>query len=55
MFYETKQIPMGIMLVIQGEYGKFIQVSHTKTFFSFYGVEGLTKDDRWALTPRDVG
>lgn len=46
--YETKQTLMGIMLVIQGEYGKFIQASHTstyihtQTFFFFYGVEGLT-------------
>jgi hypothetical protein len=29
--YEAKQTPMGIMLVIQGEYGKFAQVSDTST------------------------
>ncbi len=27
---------------------------HTQTFLSSCHVEGLTKDHRWALTPRDV-
>jgi hypothetical protein len=29
--YEAKQTPMGIMLIIQGEYGKFTQASHVST------------------------